>query len=238
MKAGSGIFKRSVAKVSMPPVCCERIYEGSNPALLQLTVPLPAGAALDCGCGAGGNARGLRQMGWRVTGITVSPRELEMASEWCEAVRLGDLNAGIPQEAGGPFDLVVFSHVLEHLLHPDVALRDAHRLLTPDGRLIVALPNVLYWRMRLKFLFGEFKYEPTGIMDETHVRFYTFRSGMELLRSNGFEIVSTLGDGAFPLPFLRLLLPAIAQFLDPLASRLIPSLFGAQILYVARAARQ
>lgn len=237
MKAGSGSFELSMTKVLMPPVCNERIYAGSNRPLLQLIAPFPAGAALDCGCGTGGNARELRQMGWRVTGITVSPRELEMASECCEAVLLGDLNSGIPQEAGGPFDLVVFSHVLEHLLHPDVALRDAHRLLTPDGRLIVALPNVLYWRMRLKFLFGEFKYEPTGIMDETHVRFYTFHSGMELLRSNGFEILSTLGDGDLPLPFLRRLLPALGRFLDPLASRLVPGLLGAQILYVARVAR-
>src|ERR1700687_6505397 len=101
-----------MAKISMPPDCRERIYEGSNRALLQLITPFPAGAALDCGCGTGGNARILRQMGWRVTGITVSPRELEMASEGCEAVRLGDLNAGIPQEAGGRFDLVVFSHAL------------------------------------------------------------------------------------------------------------------------------
>jgi SAM-dependent methyltransferase len=177
-------------------------------------------------------------MGWRVTGITVSPRELEMASECCEAVWLGDLNSGIPQEAGGPFDLVVFSHVLEHLLHPDVALRDARRLLSSGGHIIVALPNVLYWRLRIKFLLGEFKYEPTGIMDETHVRFYTFHSGMELLRSNGFEIVSTLGDGALPLPLLRRLLPALARVLDPFASRLVPGLFAEQILYVASVAQQ
>jgi SAM-dependent methyltransferase len=237
LKVGPGIFEKSMIKVSMPPACNERVYAGSNQPLLQLIAPFPAGSALDCGCGTGGNARGLSQMGWRVTGITVSPRELEMASEWCEAVLLGDLNSGIPREVGGPFDLVVFSHVLEHLLHPEVALREAHRLLTPDGRLIVALPNVLYWRMRLKFLFGEFKYEPTGIMDETHVRFYTFQSGMELLRSNGFEILSTLGDGDLPIPFLRRLLPPLARRLDPLASRLVPGLLGAQILYVARVAR-
>jgi len=227
-----------MAKASTPPVCCERIYEGSNPPLLQLIAPFRAGAALDCGCGAGGNARALRQMGWRVTGITVSPRELEMASACCEAVWLADLNSGIPQEAGGPFDLVVFSHVLEHLLDPGVALRDAHRLLTRDGHILVALPNVLYWRQRVKFMIGEFKYEPTGIMDETHVRFYTFHSGMELLRSNGFEIVSSLGDGDFPLPFLRRFLPALGRFLDPLASRLVPGLFGSQIIYIAKIAAQ
>jgi len=227
-----------MTKVSIPPVCNERIYAGSNRPLLQLITHFPAGAALDCGCGTGGNARVLSQMGWRVTGITVSPRELEMASECCEAVLLGDLNSGIPQEAGGPFDLVVFSHVLEHLLQPEVALREARRLLSPDGRIIVALPNVLYWRLRIKFLFGEFKYEPTGIMDETHVRFYTFHSGMELLRSNGFEILSTLGDGDLPIPFLRRLFPALPRLLDPWASRLVPGLLGAQILYVARVAKQ
>lgn len=227
-----------MTKVSMPPVCSERIYAGRNGPLLELIAPFPAGAALDCGCGTGGNARVLRQMGWRVTGITVSPRELEMASECCETVLLGDLNSGIPREAGGPFDLVVFSHVLEHLLHPDVALRDARRLLSPNGRIIVALPNVLYWRLRIKFLSGEFKYEPTGIMDETHVRFYTFHSGMDLLRSNGFEVVSTLADGDLPLTFVGRLLPALARLLYPLASRLVPGLFGAQILYVAKVARQ
>jgi len=220
----------------MPPVCNERIYAGSNRPLLQLITHFPAGAALDCGCGSGGNARVLRQIGWRVTGITVSPRELEMASECCEAVLLGDLNSGIPQEVGGPFDLVVFSHVLEHLLRPEVALREARRLLTPGGRIIVALPNVLYWRQRIKFLFGEFKYEPTGIMDETHVRFYTVHSGMELLRSTGFEILSTLGDGDLPIPFLRRLFPALARILDPWASRSVPGLLGAQILYVAKVA--
>ena len=88
----------------------------------------------------------------------------------------------------------------------------------------------------MKFLFGEFTYEPTGIMDETHVRFYTFHSGMELLRSNGFEFLSTLGDGDLPIPFLRRLLPALTRVLDPLASRLVPGLFGAQILYVAKVA--
>ena len=126
-----------MSKVSMPPVCNERIYAGSNRPLLKLIAPFPAGAALDCGCGTGGNARELRQMGWRVTGITVSPRELEMASECCDAVLLGDLNSGIPKEAGGPFDLVVFSHVLEHLLHPEVALRDARGCSVLMGALLL-----------------------------------------------------------------------------------------------------
>lgn len=227
-----------MAKALMSPVCRERIYEGSNPPLLQLIASLRPGSALDCGCGAGGNARALREMGWHVTGITVSPQELDRASECCEAVWLADLNSGIPNEAAGPFDLVIFSHVLEHLLHPGVALRDAHRLLSPVGRVFVALPNVLYWRQRLKFMFGEFKYEPTGIMDETHVRFYTLHSGMELLQSNGFEIVSTLGDGDFPLPFLRRVLPALGRFVDPLAARLLPGVFGVQIIYTARLTRQ
>jgi 2-polyprenyl-3-methyl-5-hydroxy-6-metoxy-1,4-benzoquinol methylase len=192
------------------------------------------GKALDCGCGAGGNACLLRGMRWRTTGVTISPSEADAASQCCDTVLLADLNSGIPQNAESPFDLVIFSHVLEHLLQPSRVLGDARRLLSAKGCILVALPNVLYWRQRIKFLAGKFDYEPTGIMDETHVRFYTFQSGKELLRSSGFEIVTATGDGDFPLPFFRRLLPGAAGKLDVYAGPLSPGLFSSQLLYVAK----
>jgi SAM-dependent methyltransferase len=221
-----------------PSDCNERVYQNAgNGPLLQLIADLAPGLALDGGCGAGDNARLLRQRGWRVTGLTISPSEQEIAKEFCESVWIGDLNSGIPREAGGPFDLIVFSHVLEHLLRPDVALGEARRLLQPSGVIAVALPNVLHWGPRAKFLFGKFEYESGGIMDDTHVRFYTFKSGMRLLQMNGFEIVSAQVDGWFPLPGLRRRLPGLARFLDPLVSKLFPGLFGWQSLYIARSKR-
>ena len=87
------------------------------------------------------------------------------------------------------------------------------------------------------FLIGKFQYESGGIMDDTHVRFYTFESGMQLLRSSEFEIVSAQADGCFPLPFLRTRLPGLAKIVDPLAARLLPGVFGVQLLYIAKAAK-
>ena len=218
----------------MPTDCNQRIYQNSgNPALLQLLIDLPPGVALDGGCGAGDNARLLRQAGWSVTGLTISPQERDIASQHCDSVCIADLNSGVPEEVR-QFDLVIYSHVLEHLLRPDIALGEARRLLKPTGLLAIALPNVLHWRPRLKFLLGKFEYESGGIMDDTHVRFYTFQSGRELLRSNGFEIVSAQVDGWFPLPLLRPRVPRLAKFMDSLVSRCWPGLFGWQSLYLAK----
>jgi SAM-dependent methyltransferase len=214
--------------------CDDRIYEGSNPPLLKLIADRPVGKALDCGCGAGGNACALRGIGWRITGVTISASEADQASKCCEKVLLADLNTGIPRDAGGPFDVVILSHVLEHLFYPSRVLEDTRRLLSPKGHVLVALPNVLYWRQRIKILRGQFEYERTGIMDETHVRFYTFKSGQALLRSNGFEIVTATGDGDFPLPFFRRLLPGVARKLDVHAAPLAPGLFSSQLLYVGK----
>jgi SAM-dependent methyltransferase len=220
------------------PDCKDRIYQNvGNPALLRMLSSLPPGSALDCGCGAGDNAKRLSEVGWRVTGLTISPSEREIALQYCESVFLGDLNVGITTEIRGPFDLIIFSHVLEHLFHPEVALREARRLLSPEGMIAVALPNVLHWRQRVKFLSGKFQYDSGGIMDNTHVRFYTFESGMQMLRSNGFEILSARADGCFPLPFLRSRVPSIARAVDPLAARFLPGVFGVQVLYTARPAK-
>ena len=71
-------------------------------------------------------------------------------------------------------------------------------------------------------------------MDNTHVRFYTYDSGMQLLRGNGFEIVTAQAEGYFPLPFLRPRLPMLTRTIDPLVSRLFPGFFGWQSLYIAR----
>jgi SAM-dependent methyltransferase len=220
--------------VPMPPACDDRIYEGSNPPLLKLIADMPAGRALDCGCGAGGNARTLRRMGWAVSGVTISASEAEAASKYCDKVLLADLNSGIPQDAKGPFDVVLLSHVLEHLFQPSRVLGDARGLLSPKGFVVVALPNVVYWRQRIKILCGNFDYEPTGIMDETHVRFYTFQSGKALLQSNGFEIVTETGEGDFPLPLFRRILPGVARKIDVYAAPLAPGLFSSQLLYVGK----
>lgn len=215
----------------------ERIYANEgNPPLLALA-PEGPGRALDCGCGAGDNARLLRARGWSVTGVTLSRGEQEAARAHCERVDLADLEQPLPESIGTGFDLVLLSHVLEHLVHPEVLLENVKRRLAPGGALLVGLPNVLFYPIRLKALFGRFEYTPGGIMDETHVRFYTFESGAELLRRNGFTVVEMRADGGVPLWALRRVLSdTLVRFIDTSACRLWPGLFGRQSLYLAKVA--
>jgi SAM-dependent methyltransferase len=214
--------------------CTDKIYRNAgNLALLQL---IPSHTrVLDCGCGAGDNARLLQARGSRVVGITISPDEQASASAYCERAYLADLEQGLPQEIGGGFDIILLSHVLEHLRHPERVLQDARRLLAPDGMLAVALPNVLAYSNRCKFLAGSFEYTSGGVMDETHVRFYTFASGKRLLVENGYTVVTALAEGAFPLWKVRNILPARSvQWINRWACQHWPGLFGAQSLYLAR----
>ena len=218
----------------------ERCYHNAgNPPVLDLLSIVSGMRVLDCGCGAGDNARLLGMRGATVTAITASPAEEQEASKYCEKVLLADLNQGIPAEARSEFDVVMFSHVLEHLLDPAKALRDAARVLKKGGVLAVALPNVLTWRIRLQFLLGRFEYANGGIMDDTHVRFYTFDSGRRLLQTNGFDVVLARAEGSFPLWIGRKILPAqVRQAVDRWASKCFPGLFGFQLLYLATPATE
>jgi SAM-dependent methyltransferase len=212
----------------------ERVYENAgNPHLLALAPSRP-GRALDCGCGAGGNARLLRERGWEVTGITVSAGEREHAAPHCARVLIADLEQPLPDEVGGGYDLLVLSHVLEHLRQPERALAALARRLVPGGVVLVALPNLLFYAIRLRMLLGRFEYERDGILDETHLRFYSFASGAALLERAGLRVQEARSEGGFPLWGVRRLLTAAAVArVDAAACRWRPGLFGRQLLYRA-----
>ena len=212
----------------------ERVYDNAGNAPLLSLAPAGPGRALDCGCGAGANARLLRERGFAVTGITMSPGERERAALHCERVLLADLEQALPVELGSGYDLVVLSHVLEHLRRPDRLLEAVKARLRPGGTLLVALPNPLFYAIRLRVLIGRCDYEPDGILDETHLRFYSFESAARLLERAGFRVLDARADGGFPLWGIRRLLPASAvAAIDLAASRWRPSLFGRQLLYRA-----
>jgi 2-polyprenyl-3-methyl-5-hydroxy-6-metoxy-1,4-benzoquinol methylase len=220
--------------------CANRLYENSgNQPLIAMASGIKPGYVLDCGCGAGDNARILQALGWTVMGITISAQEQKQAAAYCSEVHLLDLNCGIPDTFERKYDLVLLSHVLEHLVHPDVLLRSVLNVLNSSGQIAVALPNVLVYSQRFRFLIGQFDYALTGLMDETHVHFYTFSTGADLLRKNGYEVCIAQADGAFPLWKIRNLIPkGWVIKLNRWASHWRPGLFGTQLLYMAKAASE
>jgi SAM-dependent methyltransferase len=210
------------------------IYKNEgNLGLLNLLSSSP-GRILDCGCGAGDNARILSDRGWRVTGVTIDPREQEAARKFCEAVYIADLEKGFPPAVEGAFDAVLASHVIEHLARPEQLLRDVRARLNPGGVLAVALPNIANYRERTLRLRGQFNYTDTGQLDRTHLRFYTYRTAIKLLEHNGYELVNAMAEGGVPLWKARLISRSVAGRVDKWGVRRRPNLFGMQCLLLAR----
>jgi SAM-dependent methyltransferase len=215
----------------------DRFYLGESSAAVLGRVPAEATRILDVGCGGGGNARVLAAQGKSVDGVTHSVGEAEEAGKYCAHVYAYDLEKGLPElPPDRRYDAVICSHVLEHIAYPDRLLTDISACLAATGVLIVALPNLLLWKNRLRLLLGRFEYTESGLMDYTHVRWYSFASARRLLERHGFRIVEATVDGGVPLGPIRRILPKrLLAPADRLACTLAPGLLGHEMLYVARA---
>jgi 2-polyprenyl-3-methyl-5-hydroxy-6-metoxy-1,4-benzoquinol methylase len=195
---------------------------------------------LDVGCGAGDNSRLIKARSpiAKVDGITYSDEEANLAEVILDKCWVFDLEEQFPQTLmNQSYDCIIFSHVLEHLKNPEVIVQKFSSLLKPAGELIIAVPNILSWRMRLQFFVGNFSYVKAGELDETHLRFFTYNTADNYLfqRSTNLKIILKKATGSFPLWVLRrYLLPNfIVCYIDRLACELYPNLFGSQVLIKA-----
>jgi SAM-dependent methyltransferase len=210
----------------------DKCYGAGNPRVLSL-VPETARTVLDVGCGTGQNAMHLHARGMIIDGVTLSTVEADAASAYCRHVHVWDLEQGLPSLGSDTYDVVICSHVLEHICFPSKVLRDIRKVLQPEGQLIVAIPNLLFYKNRLTLLRGKFEYQPSGIMDDTHFRWYTYASTQRLLERHGFQRLAAFAEGSFPIPFLRRHIPEpVVREIDQVASRMAPGLFGYQLLFV------
>ncbi len=167
------------------------IYESVNIPLWRALKPLRGQRVLDVGCGTGALGELLEKNGNHVTGITFSPAEAQIASARLSEVQVQDLNsqAGIEAAVRGTYPVMIFADVLEHLHDPSGTLALLLRKLEPGGRVYVSLPNIACFYVRLRLLFGQFTMSQTGgILDDTHLHFYTLRTARELIRGAGLQI--------------------------------------------------
>lgn len=197
-------------------------------------IPKNTRRLLDIGCGTGWLGREIKQKsGCYVVGITISEEEAAIAAQRLDRVIRCDLNNFDPSELG-KFDCIVCSHILEHLYRPQDFLRRLRNNLIPDGVLIVALPNILIWKLRWEFLRGRFRYTDSWNMDRGHFRFYDWQTAHELLEENGYKIIKSGADGNFPLPVIRRFLPSgINSWVDRAAVKYFPGFFGFQFIFTA-----
>jgi 2-polyprenyl-3-methyl-5-hydroxy-6-metoxy-1,4-benzoquinol methylase len=150
--------------------------DASHRVVLNAVEDRPAGRVLDLGCGSGGLAAVLREQGHFVVGVDMTP-DPETA-ERVDRFVVGDLEVGLPEEVveGAPYDAVLAADVLEHLRDPGRLMRELHSVCAPDAILVASIPNIGHWYPRLRIGFGRFDYDHRGILDATHMRFFTWRS--------------------------------------------------------------
>ena len=167
---------------------------------------------LDIGCNEGYMAQ-ISDNSNKFYGIDYSKEVLKNAKKYYVDVSFYDLNnlKKIPWNI--KFDVIVFADVLEHVLFPDMVLSYfTNKYLKQTGKIIISLPNIANWQIRLNLLFGRFNYSESGILDKTHLHLYTFKTAKELIAGGNLKIIEVQsGSSIFGyiielLPFLKGLL--------------------------------
>ncbi|MDZ7724818.1 MAG: class I SAM-dependent methyltransferase [candidate division KSB1 bacterium] len=203
-------------------------YAGHNPYIVPF-VP-PDSFVLDVGCGTGELGRRLQNgKHCRVYGIDISPQALVRAREHLYRTAVVDIEADTPQLPDQKFDVIILGDVIEHLRFPEPALKRLLQLLKTNGLVIVSIPNVANILIRLKLLAGKWQYTQSGIMDETHIRFYTFQSMLKLFENLGLQIKEfTSIPGRY---FIKKSKRQNPTRLERLLSRWWPALFATQFVF-------
>jgi 2-polyprenyl-3-methyl-5-hydroxy-6-metoxy-1,4-benzoquinol methylase len=191
---------------------------------------------LDVGAADGILSGSLTQAGWRVTGIESDPALAEAGRTHCERMLVTDLDRELP-DLDEPFDAIVYGDVLEHLVDPLRTVTGLHRWLAPAGRVVISVPNVAHLLIRFSLLVGRFDYFDRGILDRTHLRFFTDRSLRRLLGAAGLVIVRRTATAVplyqvVPAAWHGRLLAAV-HAVSAACSRAFPRLLGYQFVVVA-----
>ncbi|HRD98354.1 MAG TPA: methyltransferase domain-containing protein, partial [Rubrivivax sp.] len=181
----------------------------------------PGAQVLDLGTGSGVLGRQLHEnQGCEVDGLTLSADEQAAARPWYRRLVVQDLeDPGWMQAfAGRQYDYIVCADVLEHLRQPELVLQACRSLLRPGGHLLVSIPNVSYAGMTVSLMHGDWNYGTEGLLDRTHLRFFTRRSFTRLLQAEGWRVerVEPIEMGWFLTEFwtpFDHLPPAVARYL-------------------------
>jgi 2-polyprenyl-3-methyl-5-hydroxy-6-metoxy-1,4-benzoquinol methylase len=193
---------------------------------------------LDVGCARGHLSNVLSNRGWNVTGVEYDLADAEIARNSGLSVVVGSAEDALTSMTD-VFDVIVFADVLEHLVDPLAVLTLAKQCLAPNGRIIISIPNIAHITIRLQLLLGSFNYTDRGILDRTHLHFYTKKSLIRMISEAGLDTVHL---GATPAPieavfhFLhKVKALQIILELNAFTARIWKSALAYQFLVVAKA---
>lgn len=160
----------------------------------------PQSFILEIGCHTGYFTQFLMQNGHDVLGIEIDESASRVAVEkGCKVLCCNIENIDIQKNIDQKFDVILLMDVVEHFVYPEKILLSLKSLLKPDGKVIITGPNVGYWAVRKNLLLGRWNYSESGIMDRTHLHFYTADTWKDLLEKSGYQVVQLIPtEGMIP----------------------------------------
>ena len=186
----------------------------ANPDLLR-RIPVYAEAILDVGCGTGALGQAFRSINPKtlIFGMERDPTAASIAAERYDAVAIVD--AEIAADAFGTrrFDCIIYGDSLEHFTDPWRVLRSQAELLSDDGVVLICVPNVEHWSFVARLLTGSWRYDEVGLLDRTHLRWFSLETMREAIESAGLvpcDVRPRIFDRAEAEKFTAALAPVLA----------------------------
>lgn len=178
-----------------------------SPHTIIPTLIKPGSVILDVGCNTGYLGKTLREKGVITDGIDINEKALNVAKRYCRNTYKRDLYQG-KIGVNNTYDYIIFADILEHLPRPDSILIDSHKYLNKSGTVIISLPNIARFEIRIRLLLGNFDYAP-GILGEDHLRFYTRKSARGMIEKCGYEVKHCIPTG---LGHMMPIFPSLTAF--------------------------
>jgi SAM-dependent methyltransferase len=209
---------------------------------IEPLVPESVSIAMDIGCGEGVTSRWLKQIRPKITtvGIEIDKSVAAIAASVVDTVLVVDLNHDLTALSAykGRVDLLLLLDVLEHLHDPWTRLMEFRSLLAPAGVVIASIPNVRNIKVLGPLLFkGEWRYASSGILDRTHLRFFTRRTVVELFAGAGYDIQKIVFTGPLQPGRIRSLAGGIAFVANVMLAGLLKDFVAHQYVVCAVASR-
>lgn len=189
-------------------------HDHANPDLLAMMPAVDRVIEVGCSRGALASAYKRRRPDCHYLGIEVDANSATVARSHCDEVIEGDIESLLNDGALAqlhPAQCWVFGDTLEHLRDPWQTLRDLQPLLSSDGRICACIPNMQHWSIQVRLNTGKLEYEDSGLLDRTHLRWFTRLTMRQLFEDSGYQI-ELLSPRIFEHPHNKAALDIIAGF--------------------------
>lgn len=167
------------------------IHDIHNDEVLKL-IPSTSKKVIEIGCSSGALAREFKKIhpdtNW--VGVEIDPDYAELAKRYCDATVVGNLDECKEEfyDAYSDRDCWVFADVLEHFRDPWAVVKNIRNTIPDNGCIVACIPNAQNWSLIARLAIGDFRYEDIGLLDRTHLRWFTRQTVYELFESQGFKI--------------------------------------------------